>query len=117
MSRSTSRGFLAAQICAGVLSVGFAPLTLAADATAVPEGPSIGPDVAAVEISLAFRPKPDPQRVGYYGFGETATPAMIAGWDIDVRPDGQGLAPRERLGRRRRGALRGEMRRLPWHLW
>jgi len=29
-----------------------------------------------------------PQR---YGFGAPATPAQIAGWDIDVRPDGRGL--------------------------
>jgi cytochrome c551/c552 len=26
-----------------------------------------------------------------YGFGQPATPAEIAGWDIDVRPDGAGL--------------------------
>lgn len=26
-----------------------------------------------------------------YGFGRPATPAQIAGWDIDVRPDGHGL--------------------------
>jgi mono/diheme cytochrome c family protein len=26
-----------------------------------------------------------------YGIGQPATPDMIAGWDIDVRPDGQGL--------------------------
>src|SRR5258708_19699224 len=28
-----------------------------------------------------------------YGFGKPATPAEIAGWDIDVRPDGRGLPP------------------------
>ncbi|HDZ38047.1 MAG TPA: cytochrome c [Marinobacter sp.] len=28
---------------------------------------------------------------GHYGYGETATKAQIAGWDIDVRPDGKGL--------------------------
>jgi cytochrome c len=28
-----------------------------------------------------------------YGIGQAATPAMIAGWDIDVRPDGQGAPP------------------------
>ena len=28
---------------------------------------------------------------GYYGYGKEATPAQIAGWDIDVRPDGVGL--------------------------
>lgn len=26
-----------------------------------------------------------------YGFGQTATPEQIAGWDIDIRPDGKGL--------------------------
>jgi len=30
-------------------------------------------------------------RVGHFGFGEPATPEQIAGWDIDVRPDGIGL--------------------------
>lgn len=45
------------------------------------------------EISLAFRRKPDPGRAGFYGFGETATPEMIAGWDIDVAADGRGLPP------------------------
>jgi cytochrome c5 len=29
--------------------------------------------------------------VGYYGYGEPASAAQIAGWDIDVRPDGKGL--------------------------
>jgi Cytochrome c len=28
---------------------------------------------------------------GPYGIGAEATPEMIAGWDIDIRPDGQGL--------------------------
>src|SRR2546421_7753121 len=27
------------------------------------------------------------------GIGREASPAEIAGWDIDVRPDGQGLPP------------------------
>jgi cytochrome c len=30
-------------------------------------------------------------RVGHYGLGAPATPAQIAGWDIDIRPDGLGL--------------------------
>ncbi len=30
-------------------------------------------------------------RVGHFGFGQDATSIQIAGWDIDVRPDGQGL--------------------------
>ena len=28
---------------------------------------------------------------GHYGYGKTATATEIAGWDIDVRPDGRGL--------------------------
>lgn len=28
-----------------------------------------------------------------YGIGQAATPAQIAGWDIDVRPDGDGAPP------------------------
>ena len=28
---------------------------------------------------------------GHYGYGKPATPQQIAGWDIDVRPDGKGL--------------------------
>lgn len=31
--------------------------------------------------------------VGYYDYGEPATPEQIAGWNIDVRPDGKGLPP------------------------
>jgi cytochrome c len=52
-----------------------------------------GPELEAVEISLAFRPEPDPDRAGYFGYGETPTAEQVAGWDIDVRPDGQGLPP------------------------
>ena len=30
-----------------------------------------------------------------YGLGEIPTPEQIAGWDIDIRPDGVGLPPGE----------------------
>ena len=33
----------------------------------------------------------DGSRVGHYGYGSEATAEQIAGWDIDVRPDGLGL--------------------------
>jgi cytochrome c5 len=33
----------------------------------------------------------DGTRVGHYGYGVAATEREIAGWDIDIRPDGQGL--------------------------
>lgn len=31
------------------------------------------------------------ENVGHYGVGKTATAKEIAGWDIDIRPDGKGL--------------------------
>jgi cytochrome c len=34
-----------------------------------------------------------PALAGDFGLGWLATPEEIAGWDIDVRPDGQGLPP------------------------
>ena len=45
---------------------------------------------AAAAIAGAAAAAP-PQPV--YGFGKPATPQEIAGWDIDVRADGQGLPP------------------------
>lgn len=36
-------------------------------------------------------PTVDSARVGHYGYGTPATDAEIAGWDIDIRPDGLGL--------------------------
>lgn len=91
MYRST-RGLPVAVAAAAVLFIPgrFVP-ALAGDTGGAPEDPTIGPEVPAVEISLAYRPELDPGRAGYYGFGTTATPEMIAGWDIDVRPDGTGL--------------------------
>ena len=44
--------------------------------------------VASVAMA-AESPKP----AGYYGYGEPASAEQIAGWDIDVRPDGKGLPP------------------------
>ena len=35
----------------------------------------------------------DAKPAGYYGYGEPATAEQIAGWDIDIRPDGVGLPP------------------------
>ena len=44
--------------------------------------------VAAAAIVLAGA-----VQAGPLGIGSTATPEMIAGWDIDIRPDGMGLPP------------------------
>lgn len=53
--------------------------------------PSVGEFGNIQESSLFYKHQLDGSRTGHYGFGESATPEMIAGWDIDVRPDGQGL--------------------------
>jgi cytochrome c len=36
---------------------------------------------------------PAAQSVGHYGYGKDASREEIAGWDIDIRPDGMGLPP------------------------
>lgn len=49
--------------------------------------------VVSVLLTLTapvFAQSPKPHS---YGIGTPATAAQIAGWDIDVRPDGQGLPP------------------------
>ena len=71
MSRSTSglAGFtLLVSVC-GLFWLTL-PVESSTEKKPVPEGPTIGPAVEAVEISLAFRPEPDRERVGYYGYGE-----------------------------------------------
>jgi cytochrome c len=45
-----------------------------------------------VTASFAFaQENPAPSREGGFGLGRTALPEEIAAWDIDIRPDGQGL--------------------------
>ena len=41
--------------------------------------------------SSAFAQEAAPSRDGGFGLGRTALPEEIAAWDIDIRPDGQGL--------------------------
>jgi len=45
----------------------------------------------ALLVQPAFAQTKQPLRA--YGIGTAATPAQIAGWDIDVRPDGEGAPP------------------------
>lgn len=51
--------------------------------------------LAAVSVSGSAAPAATASVAGEpkYGFGKPATKAEIAGWDIDVRPDGAGLPP------------------------
>ncbi len=43
------------------------------------------------EISIMEHNAPQKHAAGHFGYGRDATPEEIAGWDIDVRPDGLGL--------------------------
>ena len=55
-------------------------------------GGSVQPLVAA-EPTPAAQPVPAPVETKRLGIGREAKAEEIAGWDIDVRPDGQGLPP------------------------
>lgn len=53
----------------------------------------IGASLFAV-VGCSTNSKSDETRaVGHYGYGQVATAEQIAGWDIDIRPDGLGLPP------------------------
>lgn len=47
--------------------------------------------VAATATFAVAQETPAPSREGGFGLGRTALPEEIAAWDIDIRPDGQGL--------------------------
>jgi S-disulfanyl-L-cysteine oxidoreductase SoxD len=49
--------------------------------------------VAAVGALAVTAWAGEQHKLGYYGYGKTPTAAQIAGWNIGVRPDGQGLPP------------------------
>jgi cytochrome c5 len=44
-------------------------------------------------LSFACAVAGETVEAGHFGYGETATAEQVAGWDIDVRPDGMGLPP------------------------
>lgn len=44
-------------------------------------------------LSAILAAVPVSAKEGQYGFGTPATASEIAGWDIDIRPDGKGLPP------------------------
>jgi S-disulfanyl-L-cysteine oxidoreductase SoxD len=48
---------------------------------------------ALLAVFLLFALIPTTASADRLNIGRVATPAEIAGWDIDVRPDGQGLPP------------------------
>jgi S-disulfanyl-L-cysteine oxidoreductase SoxD len=48
---------------------------------------------ALILVALAAPALAQQEKPHNYGIGTPATPAQIAGWDIDVRPDGAGAPP------------------------
>ena len=44
-------------------------------------------------VALGFVVEGHAEEAGHYGYGQDATAEQIAGWDIDIRPDGMGLPP------------------------
>ena len=50
--------------------------------------------LSQIELRTGGTPREiDSTRVGFYNVGKPATTEEIAGWDIDIRPDGTGLPP------------------------
>jgi cytochrome c len=47
--------------------------------------------LATASFTALAQENPAPSRDGGYGLGRAALPEEIAAWDIDIRPDGQGL--------------------------
>ena len=48
---------------------------------------------AGLIVTLGFVVEAHAEEAGHYGYGQDATAEQIAGWDIDIRPDGMGLPP------------------------
>jgi len=53
-------------------------------------GPALALALVFARAAASAPPAPEPPR---FGFGRPATAAEIRAWDIDVRPDGEGLPP------------------------
>jgi cytochrome c5 len=54
---------------------------------------AISAGLAVMLTSPVWAAKANSDRVGSYGIGSPASAEEIAGWDIDIRPDGKGLPP------------------------
>lgn len=52
-----------------------------------------GKNQAAGEITVTEANASVARPAGHFGYGQDASAAEIAGWDIDIRPDGAGLPP------------------------
>ncbi len=72
----------------------FAGIALAAFVAAcAPENPSGGESAPTTDAAPEFDPSLPPHSPARFGFGSAASEERIARWDIDVKPDGEGLPP------------------------
>jgi cytochrome c len=85
MSRSAKVCVIGAAVVASAIAIG-ATLSLAQTAAPKKAAPAVAQTNATPGLSVPGLP-------GKFGIGTVATSEQIAGWDIDVRPDGQGLPP------------------------
>lgn len=77
------------KLSASILLYGFFLLGLSAcgdNAGSQADASTSGKSNVIVELTNA-----ETHPVGYFKYGNEASPEEIAGWDIDIRPDGQGL--------------------------
>ena len=68
-------------------------LVLAAFSLSACAADAAGKNDSAGEITITEFNAPVAQPSGYFGYGQDASVEEIAGWDIDIRPDGMGLPP------------------------
>lgn len=68
-------------------------LVLAAFSLSACAADAAGKNDSAGEITITEFNAPVAQPSGYFGYGQDASVEEIAGWDIDIRPDGVGLPP------------------------
>lgn len=93
MSRSREIAVLSGMLLA-VAVIGGAGFAMAQSSKlpAKPPGKDAAAKTAPAQTAAAPASTAAPAKV-HYGIGREAKPEEIAGWDIDVRPDGQGLPP------------------------
>lgn len=73
-------------LCLGLYACGQKTPETAVSENAATQSPAYGSDISVVEVANA-----EVHPAGYFNYGQTPSSEEIAGWDIDIRPDGQGL--------------------------
>ena len=87
MYRSVKRLFLSS-ILLGLVACGQSGTDSKAveDVKGASSAGTVGASFSEIEMNAS-----EQQATGHFGFGQTASTEEVAGWDIDIRPDGMGL--------------------------